>query len=77
MDCREMFARLSEYLDGELSPERCQEFARHFEACVACEAFTRTLRRTIELCRELPSKPLPESLRVELRALLSRGRAGS
>jgi anti-sigma factor RsiW len=68
-----MFARLSEYLDGELPPELCGEFARHFEACVACEGFTRTLRETIDLCRALPPKPLPESLRHELRALLSQG----
>ena len=72
MDCREMFARLSEYLDGELPGDLCAEFARHFEACVACEAFTRTLRQTIDLCHQLPARSLPEPLRQELRALLSR-----
>jgi RNA polymerase sigma-70 factor (ECF subfamily) len=70
MDCREMFARLSEYVDGELPPELCDEFARHFEACLACEAFTRTLRETIDLCHRLPPRPLPEALRLELRAML-------
>jgi hypothetical protein len=72
-----MFARLSEYVDGELPPDLCAEFVRHFEACLPCEGFTRTLRLTIELCRELPPKPLPEPLRLELRALLSRGLQGS
>jgi anti-sigma factor RsiW len=73
MDCREMFARLSEYVDGELAPGPCEELSRHLQDCRPCEAFIRTLRHTVDLCRELPPKPLPEHLRQELRALLRRG----
>jgi anti-sigma factor RsiW len=69
-----MFARLSEYLDGELPPNLCQELTRHLEGCTPCEAFSRTLRLTVDLCRQLPPKPLPESVRRELRALLVRER---
>jgi anti-sigma factor RsiW len=66
-----MFARLSAYLDGELSPPLCEQLARHLEGCRPCEAFTRTLRLTVELCRRLPPKRLPERLRRGLRALLA------
>ncbi len=70
MDCKEMFARLSEFLDGELTQELCEEIQAHLEGCRPCEAFARALRRTVELCRQLPSKPLPEQLRQELRVLV-------
>jgi predicted anti-sigma-YlaC factor YlaD len=51
MDCREMFARLSEYLDGELDEELCQCFDSHMRDCEPCLAFLTTLKKTIELCR--------------------------
>ena len=64
--CREMFARLSEYLDGELDPEICSGIETHMGDCPPCEAFLASLRRTVELTRELPSHELPEGLAREL-----------
>jgi anti-sigma factor RsiW len=72
-----MFARLSEYLDGELPDTLCEELSRHLEGCTPCEAFMRTLRMTVDLCRTLPPAPLPEHLRRELRALVDRERPDS
>lgn len=65
-----MFARLSEFLDGELTEELCQAIQAHLEGCEPCQAFSRTLKQTIELCQKLPSKPLPEEIRQALRALI-------
>lgn len=73
-DCREMFTRLSEYLDGELPEHLCEEMARHLAACTPCEAFMRTLRLTVDLCHGLPAKRLPDDVRDGLRALLDRER---
>lgn len=74
--CRALFERLSEYVDGELSQEICQEIQRHLEGCESCVAFASTLRKTAELCRRLPSRPLPPELADELRALLARHLGG-
>ena len=71
MTCRELFARLSEYVDGELSQEICEEVRRHMEGCDPCVAFARTLRKTAELCHRLPSKPIPPEVAADLRALLA------
>lgn len=71
-DCRELFARLSEYLDGELPPGTCEELQAHLARCPPCQAFARTLRRTVELCRQLPARPVSDDLRRELRACLER-----
>ena len=71
-DCRRMFARLSDYLDGELAPALCDELRAHLDGCTPCEAFAGTLERTVDLCRALPSRALPDDLRAELRVLLER-----
>jgi anti-sigma factor RsiW len=60
--CREMFARLSEYLDGELDPEICSGIEDHMGDCPPCQAFLESLRRTVNLVRDLPDQELPEEL---------------
>lgn len=71
MTCRELFERLSEYVDGELSQELCEEIRRHMEGCEPCVAFAKTLKTTAEMCRRLPSRPIPADVAAELRALLA------
>jgi len=72
VDCRRLFAQLSAALDGELPPGLCEEIRAHLAGCAPCEAVARSLARTVELCRNVPRRPLPEGLRSELRALLAR-----
>lgn len=51
--CREIFANLSEYLDGQLAPESCDRMRRHIEACPSCVAFIQDLKRAIDRCHSL------------------------
>jgi anti-sigma factor RsiW len=71
-DCREIFARLSEYLDGELPPEAAKELESHLCACPPCVEFVRSLRRTVDLCHGfdpgLGPAPLPAEVRERLLA---------
>jgi RNA polymerase sigma-70 factor (ECF subfamily) len=55
--CREIFANLSEYLDGKLEPESCERMRRHIEACPACVAFIQDLKRAIDRCHALEVCP--------------------
>jgi anti-sigma factor RsiW len=71
MTCRELFERLSEYVDGELSQEICEEIHRHMDGCEPCVAFAKTLKTTAEMCRRLPSKPIPAEVADDLRTLLA------
>jgi anti-sigma factor RsiW len=66
-----LFERLSEYVDGELSQEICQEIQRHMEGCEPCVAFARTLKKTADLCRRLPSRPIPTEVAADLRTFLA------
>ncbi len=72
MECRRLFARLSEYLDGELPAGICDELRAHLDGCRPCAAFARELEATVDLCRSLPPRPVPPGLRRRLRALLER-----
>jgi RNA polymerase sigma-70 factor (ECF subfamily) len=52
-ECRELFANLSEYIDGRVQAPSCDEMRAHIEACPACVAFLHDLRAAIDRCRSL------------------------
>ena len=52
-ECRELFANLSEYLDGRVNPKKAETMKGHIEECPACVAFLRDLRAAIDRCRAL------------------------
>ena len=72
VNCRELFERLSEFVDGELSQEICEEIRKHMEGCDPCVNFARTLKTTADLCRRMPSQPMPPEIAKELQAVLSK-----
>ena len=60
--CQSLLASISDYVDGELSPELCQELERHLAGCQDCSVMVDTLRKTISLyhecaedCAEIPA----------------------
>jgi mycothiol system anti-sigma-R factor len=69
-DCREIFERLSEYLDQELDPELCSKIEGHLDGCEPCEAFLESLRRTVGHVGEAKSETMPDELREKLREAL-------
>lgn len=69
-ECREIFGNLSDYLDGEMRSESCEQMRQHIEACPACVAFMQDLKRAIDRCRSLELCPEPEA-RPVLRRLLT------
>ena len=70
--CLEVFERLSEYLDGELSPLQCAEMQEHIRDCEPCVAFVESLKTSIrasgELRTEEPVRRLPDETRDKLKA---------
>jgi anti-sigma factor (TIGR02949 family) len=65
-ECRDIFARLSEYLDGELSPEACAHFERHIAGCAPCVEFVESLKRSIEAAHRFHSPAAPEHVPKEV-----------
>jgi anti-sigma factor RsiW len=50
-------ARLSDYLDGELTDNERSALERHLDACPTCSAALDDLARVIDRARRLPSRP--------------------
>jgi RNA polymerase sigma-70 factor, ECF subfamily len=70
-ECRELFANLSEYLDGRVEPLTCEQMRSHIEACPSCVAFLRDLRSAIDRCRSLEIS-CDSAVATRLRAILTR-----
>ena len=62
-ECRALFARLSEYLDGEIDADGCAHVDAHLVDCPACRDFLESLRRTVRLIQNDPEGGLPEEAR--------------
>ena len=50
--CRSLLGSLSDYVDGTLGEELCEEIERHVAECQNCHVVIDTLRKTISLYRE-------------------------
>jgi len=69
--CKQIFANLSDYLDGALDDTLCKELERHMDGCKPCEAFLASLRNTVEQTHSLPSqRPDPRAV-AQVRARLA------
>ena len=64
--CRHLLDELSDYLDGDASAEMCAEIEQHLAGCTDCRVVVDTLRKTIQLYRELPGPAMPEAARERL-----------
>ncbi|MFP5211640.1 MAG: sigma-70 family RNA polymerase sigma factor [Acidobacteriota bacterium] len=69
-ECRELFANLSDYMDGRIEAPTCDQMRKHIEACPACVAFLRDLRTAIDRCRSLDI-PCDSAVAPRLRAILT------
>ena len=67
-ECSEIFAKLSEYLDGELPSDLCAEMTEHIQDCEPCVAFVESLKKSIGMVKAAPEAVLPGPVKAELRA---------
>jgi anti-sigma factor RsiW len=71
-ECAAILANISAYLDGELEVTACAAIDAHCARCPDCAPVVEGLRRTIGLCRDAASVPLPEAVRERARASVRR-----
>jgi anti-sigma factor (TIGR02949 family) len=69
-ECKQVFALLSEYIDGELPADLCERIDRHLDACPPCIEFIESLRKSTELCKALSARESPGRLDHQARAEL-------
>ena len=70
--CMEVFARLSEFIDGELPEMDCTEMKAHIADCPPCIDFLNSLKKCQAVSRDFHSTekcpPVPPELEQKLRA---------
>jgi len=67
LSCKEMLGNLSDFIDGDLSDDACQEIQRHMAGCENCRVVYDTLTRTIYLYQASAAEgELPEDVRGRL-----------
>jgi anti-sigma factor RsiW len=68
--CRQVFELLSEWLDGEVSPELAAEIDAHICSCPPCVQFLESLKRSVRATKEFLStedlSALPPPVRLAL-----------
>lgn len=66
-NCHHLLGSLSDYVDGELKEEICQEIERHTADCEDCRIVIDTLGKTVSLYRESADDPVvPSDVRERL-----------
>ncbi len=70
IDCQQIIAQLSEYLDGEVSPATRQAVEAHLAKCHRCSLVFSTTRQTLKIVTESGAFAIPVSAGTRLHARL-------
>jgi anti-sigma factor RsiW len=69
--CRDLVAKLHDYLDHDLPDEVYARFEHHVSTCPRCGAHVETYRATIRITRHLPKVcPISAAFAAKLESLL-------
>jgi anti-sigma factor RsiW len=71
-ECRRVLASVSAYLDGDLDAPACDSIEAHCGSCPGCADVIAGLRKTVGLCRQAGTTPIPEAVRQRARASVRR-----
>jgi anti-sigma factor RsiW len=70
MTCTDFLSQLTDYFDGQISPELLEEVRAHTAACSHCEVVLNTTRQTIEIYRGNEVYEVSDELRERLHAAI-------
>ena len=68
--CVALFERLSEYIDRELDASTCMDIEAHINACKPCQVCLNTLKQTVDLCKNLKGRQVPETFSLKLKGAI-------
>ena len=70
MNCTQFLSQLTDYFDGQISPELLEEVRTHLAGCNHCEVVLNTTRQTIEVYRDNEVYEISDDLRERLHAAI-------
>ncbi len=76
LDCKQVLAELSNYLDAEVSPEVKQAVEQHLAKCHRCSLVYDTTRKTLKIVTEVGPFEIPLGVSTSLHKRLQELLAG-
>jgi anti-sigma factor RsiW len=77
MNCTDFLSQLTDYFDGQISPELLEEVRTHLAGCHHCEVVLNTTRQTIEVYRGSEVYDISDELRERLHSAIMAKCAGA
>ena len=69
-ECPEIVTLFSRHLEGEIDPGVCATMEAHLEQCRHCRSACESLRRSLAVCRQLPTPYVPASIAASIKAAI-------
>jgi anti-sigma factor RsiW len=70
MNCTDFLSQLTDYFDGQISPDLLEEVRVHLAGCSHCEVVLNTTRQTIEVYRGNEIYEISDDLRERLHSAI-------
>lgn len=68
--CPDVLTLFSRHLEGEIDPSICATMEAHLARCHHCRDACESLKRTLAVCRQLPTPEVPASLAAAVKAAI-------
>ncbi len=75
MDCQELVAVITDYLEGAMAAEDRRRFDTHLAECPFCTSYLEQMRATVARLGALPDDPLPAAVQSDALAAFRDWRA--
>jgi RNA polymerase sigma-70 factor (ECF subfamily) len=68
--CPDVLTLFSQHLEGDIDPSVCATMEAHLAECSHCRNACESLRRTLAICRQLPTPEVPAPIAASIRAAI-------
>lgn len=68
--CPDVITLFSQHLEGDIDPAACAKMEAHLAACDQCRRTCDSLKRTLAVCRALPTPEVPAAIAASIKAAI-------
>jgi RNA polymerase sigma-70 factor (ECF subfamily) len=68
--CPDVLRLFSQHLEGDIDPNVCATMEAHLAQCDRCRGTCESLKRTLAVCRQLPTPDVPATIAASIRAAI-------
>jgi RNA polymerase sigma-70 factor (ECF subfamily) len=70
--CPDVLTLFSRHLEGDIDPSVCATMEAHLAQCRQCRNACESLKRTLAVCRQLPTPDVPAPIAASIKAAIHR-----